>query len=203
MHEAAFPAAALFAPVPALLFAPALALLFAALLLPAVALPPLLALPAPPAWALPCAVAPDELAASHWSVRLSVCDATFSFYPERTFLRSALGCAQSLISSIGSIGTSVELLVTAACQSSAQVHEGVTLHLEWALCVARVLDGCGCNATEGAGESLEVASLAACWSAKGGGEEGESKDRGLHIGWKSVLMEVHKVGYKAVKINWM
>ena len=104
-----------------------------------------------------------------------------------TLLSRAIAHAQRSISSIRRIRASVKLLVATPLQSSTNVHEGVTLDLEWTIGVARVLDGSGGNTTKRGSEGLEVAACLAALCGEGGGraesggDEGCEDESGLHI----------------------
>jgi len=104
-----------------------------------------------------------------------------------TLLSRAIAHAQRSIAAISCVCASIELLVATPLESSANVHEGVTLDLEWTVGVARILDGSGGDATKCGGEGLKVAAgLAALGGessgrAECGGDEGCDDDRGLHF----------------------
>jgi hypothetical protein len=104
-----------------------------------------------------------------------------------TLLRRALADIQSRIASVRSIRTSIELLVAAPRQRSRNVPKGVSFDLELAVGDTGVGYGGSGDATECAGEGLEVgAGLAASGGGEGGraesgGDEGGDDESGLHF----------------------
>jgi len=93
------------------------------------------------------------------------------------------------IATIRCIGTSIELLITAALQRRAQIHKRILLDREWAVLDPTVEDWGGGDAAEGAGEALRVG-LADTQDA-GAAECGEGQEDGggeVHfedvVGWK-------------------
>lgn len=105
----------------------------------------------------------------------------------RTLLRRAGAHTQGSIATICGVCTGVELLVAAPLQSSSNVHEGVALHLKWAIGVSRILNGSSGDTAERCSKGLEVASsLTALSRWRGGRTECGCDERcddecGLHF----------------------
>jgi hypothetical protein len=96
-----------------------------------------------------------------------------------TLLRGTVLCGDSLVASVGRVGTSIELLITAPLQRSSKLHKRVALDRERTLGVSRVENGRRCNAAERTGEGLRVG-LAGNESASASDEEEDGGE--LHFG---------------------
>jgi hypothetical protein len=122
-----------------------------------------------------------------------------------TLLRRALADAQSCIATVRGIRTSIELLVAAPLQRSADVHEGVTLDLKFAVDDTGIGDGGSSDTTKCAGEGLEVGSSLTTSRGRESGraesgcdERGDDKGR-LHvdgIGDKNNIASKFVIGYR-------
>lgn len=109
---------------------------------------------------------------------------------KHTLLSRAVGHVQRSIPTVGSVSTSVELLVATALDRSTDIDKSVSLDGERTLGVARVQNGGRSDATECGGEGLKIASsLAAVRREVGRRAENSGDERGedeccLHdCGW--------------------
>lgn len=116
-----------------------------------------------------------------------------------TLLLRARGHADGLVAAVGLVRARVELLVAAALERGAEVHERVALDLELAVWVARVGDGRRGDAGERAREGLEVALARGEVGVDGGrgrgesgGHEGGKNEGGLHCWGRWLVFELDR-----------
>jgi hypothetical protein len=103
-----------------------------------------------------------------------------------TFLGRAISYLECSTSTVGSVGTGIELLITASLEGSPDVHEGVILDLELAVGDSRIHNRSGSDAAQSSSKGLEVASSLTALRRGNGrtenrGNEGGNDDGGLHF----------------------
>jgi len=102
---------------------------------------------------------------------------------ELTLLSLAILSGEVTLSTIGQVGTAIELLIARALESTRKVDESVTLDAERTVRDTRVEDRSGCDTAESAGEGLRVVLAnvdGACVAESGNAKDDEGAGE-LHV----------------------